>query len=130
VTSSPGSLQFSQLFDRVALACARAQLLAAKSREMSARARKTRVTALQTRTLARDMRDAWAVSDRVFTSMRGQVEQAAVHMRAAGMNERAAAAAMRAHLRFILYDGGLCEAEVEPVVHRAGDWLAAWFEAA
>ena len=130
MTSSPGPVHFSQLFDRAALACARAQLLAAKSTEMSARARNTRATARQTRALARDMREAWALSDRVFTSMRGQVEQAAVQMRASGMNERAAASAMRAHLRFVLYDGGLHEAEVEPVVQRAGGWLAAWFEAA
>jgi hypothetical protein len=128
--TSPGPVHFSRLFDRAALACARAQLLTARSIELSARTRATRATSRQTRIVARGTRDAWAASDRVFTSMRRQVEQVALRMRDAGMNEQSAGAAMRAHMRFVLYDGGLREVDVEPVVERAGSWLAAWYEAA
>jgi hypothetical protein len=130
MTLVQGHAHFSQLFDRVTAACAQAQLLAARSTETAARARAARATARQMRTLATETRDAWANADRYFTTMRHQVEKVAIRMREEGMDEHAAAAAMRAHVRFVLYDGGLREMDVEPVVERTSAWVAALYEAA
>jgi hypothetical protein len=39
------------------------------------------------------------------------------------VDKSAASASVRAHIRFVLYDGGLTERDAEPVVARASDWV-------
>jgi hypothetical protein len=53
----------------------------------------------------------------------------ATEMRNAGIDRHEAAAAVRAHARFVLYDGGMNEAAAEPVVQRASSWVESLFAA-
>jgi hypothetical protein len=115
--------RFSSVFDRAVAACARAQLLMGRCAATSARARTTHASSRRLRTLAVETRDAWAGAGTVFDVMRIEVESVAGAMRAEGVQRDAAAAAVRAHIRFVLYDGGLCEHDAEPVVERASQWV-------
>jgi hypothetical protein len=51
-------------------------------------------------------------------------------LRDAGVDDRAAVATVRAHIRFVLYDGGLAEQDAEPVVARASLWVEQIYAAA
>jgi hypothetical protein len=125
----PLASDFSPLFDRALAACAKAQQLAARSTQAVAHARTTRSSARRTRALVMDARNAWANSDAVFSLMRHEVEAVAGRMRDAGVDRHEAAAAVRAHVRFVLYDGGMNESAAEPVVQRASSWVNMLFAA-
>ena len=129
MSKPPSAAHFSELFDRALAACARAQQLAHASTEAVARARGTRASVHRTRALVTEAREAWAESDAVFSLMRHEVEAVAAGMRAAGFDRRKAAAEVRAHVRFVLYDGGFSEAAAEPLVQRASDWVKLLFAA-
>jgi hypothetical protein len=129
MSEPPLPVQFSALFDRALAACAKAQQLAARSTEAVARARVTRSSARRTRALVVGARDAWAESDAIFSLMRHEVEAVAARLRDAGVAREEAAAAVRAHMRFVLYDGGMNEASAEPVVQRASSWVDMLFAA-
>jgi hypothetical protein len=122
--------RFSDLFDRAVAACAEAQRLSARCIETSARARATRASARPMRALAAETRAVWAGADAMFGAMRREVEYVAGRLRAAGMGQDDASAAVRAHVRFVLYDGGLGEREAEPVVERASAWVDMVYQAA
>ncbi len=121
---------FTQLFDRAVAACALTQVLSARCRESQASARAAHASARRIRALAVETRAAWAESDRVFSAMRYQVELAASGMRQEGMECSQAAAAVRAHMRFVLYDGGQREQEAEEIVARASAWVERVYHAA
>jgi hypothetical protein len=121
---------FTQLFDRAVAACAHAQVLAARCRESQSSARAAHVSARRIRALAVETRAAWAESDRTFSAMRCQVELAAAGMREEGMECSRAAAAVRAHVRFVLYDDGQHEQEAEEIVARASAWVEQVYQAA
>jgi hypothetical protein len=123
-------VRFSLLFDRALAACARAQQLATRCREAQAQARITRSSAVELRLLAAQTRGAWADSSRAFSVMRRQVETVASRMRDEGIEREHAGATMRAHIRYVLYDGGLREQEAEPVVTLATEWVDAVYRAA
>ena len=76
------------------------------------------------------MRDAWANADAQHAVLRAEVERIARTMRDAGVEDRAAVATVRAHIRFVLYDGGLTEQDTEPVVERASLWVEQVYAAA
>jgi hypothetical protein len=122
--------RFSSVFDRAVAACAHAQLLMTRCAETSAQARSTHASSRRLRLLAADTRDAWVGAGKVFDVMRHEVESVAGAMRAAGIQRDAAAAAVRAHVRFVLYDGGLGEYDAEPVVERASLWVEQLYSAA
>ena len=124
------SVRFTMLFDRVLAACARAQKLASRCRDAQAQARIAKSSAVELRQLAAQTRRAWADSSRAFSAMREQVETVAVTMREAGIDREHAGATMRAHIRYVLYDGGLCEQEAEPVVTLATEWVDGVYRAA
>jgi hypothetical protein len=123
------SMHFSKLFDRALAACANAQQLTTRSTDAVARARAARASSRRTRALVADAREAWAVSDAVFSLLRHELETVAAEMRQAGLDQRDAAAVVRAHVRFVLYDGGMNEAAAEPVVQRASSWVEMLFAA-
>jgi hypothetical protein len=77
-----------------------------------------------------ETREAWALADLVYSDMRGEVERVARAMRDSGVDSSAAAATVRAHIRFVLYDGGLTERDAEPVVARATHWVDRVYAAA
>jgi hypothetical protein len=120
---SRSSTDFSRLFDRAVAACAAAQALTSKSAEAVARARAARAGARRVRALVTETRDAWAIADLLNSDMRGEVERVARALRASGVDNSAASATIRAHVRFVLYDGGLTERDAEPVVARASHWV-------
>jgi hypothetical protein len=122
--------RFTSVFDRAVAASAQAQVLMAQCVETSARARTTHASSRRLLLLAVETRDAWEGASRVFDVMRQEVESVAGTMRAAGMGRDAAAAAVRAHVRFVLYDGGLGEHAAEPVVERASRWVELLYSAA
>ncbi|HEV7993409.1 MAG TPA: hypothetical protein VGP25_16405 [Gemmatimonadaceae bacterium] len=124
------SADFTHLFDRAVAACAAAQSLAAKSAEAVARARATRASSRRVRALVTETREAWAIADLVNADMRGEVERVARTLRESGVDNSAAAATVRAHIRFVLYDGGLTERDAEPVVARASHWVDQVYAAA
>jgi hypothetical protein len=130
--SANGNLdvRFSLVFDRALAACARAQQLATRCRESQAQARNAKASARQVRALAAETRGAWADTSRAFVAMRRQVETIAIRMRDAGIEREHAGATVRAHIRYVLYDGGLREQEAEPVVARASDWVDEVYRAA
>ena len=66
----------------------------------------------------------------MYSVMRIQVERVAREMREAGVDNVSAAATIRQHIRFVLYDGGLTERDTEPVVARASTWVDMVFAAA
>lgn len=90
----------------------------------------THASSRRIRLLAVETRDAWAGADEVFGAMRHEVEVVAGAMRASGVARDDAAAAVRAHVRFVLYDGGLGERDAEPVVERASLWVEMAYSAA
>jgi hypothetical protein len=114
---------FNQLFDRAVAACAAAQTLTTQSAEALMRARAARASARRVRILVTETREAWALAELVNSDMRGEVERVARALRASGLDHSEAAATVRAHIRFILYDGGLTERDAEPVVTRASHWV-------
>jgi hypothetical protein len=126
----PSSADFSNLFDRAVAACAAAQTLTTKSAEAVARARATRASTRRVRALVTETREAWAIADLVNSDMRGEVERVARALRDSGMDNSAASATVRAHIRFVLYDGGLTERDAEPVVARASQWVDRIYAAA
>jgi hypothetical protein len=130
VTDVDAAQRFSRLFDRAVAACAQTQLLATRCRELQSRARATHASARRIRALASDTREAWAHTNEVFDLMRREVEAVASAMRASGVERAHAGAAIRAHMRFVLYDGGLREQEAETVVERATEWVDLVYAAA
>jgi hypothetical protein len=128
--SGTPDVRFSPLFDRALAACARAQQLATRCRESQAEARERRASSRHIRTLAAETRTAWAGSSQAFAAMRGQVEFVAFGMRKAGVEHEHAAATVRAHIRYVLYDGGLREQEAEPLVAHATSWVDEVYRAA
>jgi hypothetical protein len=130
VNGADGALRFSRLFDRALAACAQAQRLATRCRDSQAHARATHASARRIRVLAGETRAAWAESNLVFAAMRREVEVVARAMRAGGMEREHAGAVVRAHMRFVLYDGGLREQEAEVVVAQASAWVDRVYEAA
>ena len=76
------------------------------------------------------MRQAWAEAEAVHSVLRNEVERVARTLREAGVDHRAALATVRAHIRFVLYDGGLAEQDAEPVVARASSWVEQVYAAA
>ena len=128
--TSPSSSDFTQLFDRAVAACAAAQSLTNKSGEAVRRAQSTRASARRIRALVSETRQAWALADLVYSDMRSEVERVARALRDSGMDNSSASATVRAHIRFILYDGGLTERDAEPVVARASHWVDRVYAAA
>lgn len=124
------SAGFNDLFDRAVAACAEAQRLAARTGESVNRARLERASARRLRTLVAETRETWAGADAMYSVMRHEVERVAHEMRDAGMDSVAAAATIRQHIRFVLYDGGLSERDTEPVVARASTWVDLMYAAA
>ena len=124
------STDFTKLFDRAVAACAAAQAVSAKSAEAVARARATRASARRVRALVTETRQAWALADLVYSDMRSEVERVARALRESGMDNSSASATVRAHIRFVLYDGGLTEQDAEPVVARASHWVDRIYAAA
>lgn len=122
--------RFSRVFDRAVMACAAAQRLAARCRDAQARARATRASARRLGALAAETRDAWVGSDLVFSAMRREVEAVAHSLRDAGVACDQAGATVRAHMRFVLYDGGMAEDDAESLIDRASDWVDLAYEAA
>ena len=123
MTVHHGRPDFSELFDRAAAACAESQRLVG----LSAR---TLMSTSQRRRTAALMRDTWAEAEAVHSVLRSEVERIARNMRESGLDDRAAVATVRAHLRFVLYDGGLAEQDAEPVVARASLWVEQIYAAA
>jgi len=121
---------FSELFDRAVAACAESQRLVGRSTRTIARTRASRADALQLRRVAVQMRDTWAEAEAVHSVLRNEVERVARDMRSAGIDDRAAVATVRAHIRFVLYDSGLAEQDAEPVVARASLWVEQIYAAA
>ena len=125
-----GAARFSSVFDRAVAACAEAQRLMASCANTSMRARATHASSRRLRSLAAETRDAWAGATAVFDVMRQEVEAVAGALRETGVSRDDAAAVVRAHMRFVLYDGGLGEHEAEPVVERATLWVEMLYSAA
>ena len=130
MTTRSTSREFSKIFDRAVAASASAQKLSSESAEAVSRARTARASARHVRALATETKDAWAIADAVYSNMRGEVERVARALRDAGLDNSAAAATVRAHIRFVLYDGGLTERDAEPVVERASYWVHMIYSAA
>jgi hypothetical protein len=121
---------FPPLFDRAALASVEAERLVVRSTAAVTRARATLASTRRLRDLAQETRDHWVSADAAFRLMRRQVEAVARAFRNSGVAPRDAAARVRQRVRFVLYDGGFREAEVEPVVERATAWVDEVFLAA
>jgi len=82
------------------------------------------------RALIAQTRDTWEGANAMYAVMRIQVERVAREMRDAGVDSASAAATIRQHIRFVLYDEGLTERDTEPVVTRASTWVDMVFAAA
>ena len=121
---------FNDLFDRAVAACAEAQHLSGRTAESVRRARLQRASAYRVRALIVETRDTWEGANAMYAVMRVQVERVAREMRDAGVDSASAAATIRQHIRFVLYDGGLTERDTEPVVTRASTWVDMVFAAA
>lgn len=121
---------FPPLFDRAALASVAAERLVVRSTAAVTQARATLTSTRRLRDLAQETRDYWVNADAAFRLMRRQVETVARAFRNSGVAPRDAAARVRLRVRFVLYDGGFREAEVEPVVQRATAWVDEVFLAA
>lgn len=122
--------RFNYLFDHAVAACAEAQYLSARTAESVQRARFERASVRRVRTLITETRDTWEGANAMYAVMRVQVERVAHEMRDAGVDSVSAAATIRQHIRFVLYDGGLTERDAEPVVTRASSWVDMVFAAA
>jgi uncharacterized protein YecE (DUF72 family) len=126
VTARSSSADFSERFDRAVAACARSQQLVGRSAQAlfrACRSRASRMTSPGLRRIAIEVRDAWAAADAIHGVLRAEVTRIACSLRDAGVDDRAAAASVRLHIRFVLYDHGLTEEETEPVVQRASVWV-------
>jgi hypothetical protein len=121
---------FNELFDRAVAACAEAQRLSGRTAESVRRARVERASARRLKSLVAETRDTWEGANAMYSVMRVQVERVAREMREAGVDNASAAATIRQHIRFVLYDGGLTERDAEPVVTRASTWVDMLFAAA
>jgi hypothetical protein len=130
VTLITTRVAFTEIFDRSVTACACAQIVSARCAETALRARETRASARRVRESAANTRAAWVGANEVLAQMRHEVEVVAAAMHRSGIEQAEAAAAVRAHIRFVLYDGGLREQEAEPVVERASDWVRAYYAVA
>ena len=127
---SDGLPAFSALFNRAAAACAQSQRIVADSARIVAQHRLVRAVAARLRRTAVHMREAWAEAETVHSVLRVEVERVARTLRNAGVDDRAAVATVRSHIRFVLYDGGLTEQDAEPVVARATLWVEQIYAAA
>jgi hypothetical protein len=121
---------FSDLFDRAAAACAESQRIVGLSARTVRLAHSGRAESVRIRRVAMLMRDTWAEAEAVHWVLRNEVERVARMMREAGVDDHAAVATVRAHIRFVLYDGGLAERDAEPVVDRASLWVEQIYAAA
>jgi hypothetical protein len=121
---------FNHLFDRAVAACAEAQRLSGLTAESVKKARRQRASTRRVRILIAETRETWEGANAMYAVMRVQVERVAREMRAAGVDNASAAATIRQHIRFVLYDGGLTERDAEPVVTRASTWVDMVFAAA
>ena len=121
---------FTPLFDRSVQLCARAQALVRQSATAISRARALRSAWRSAKPLAQEGRVNLEVADILFRSLRTEVESAATTLRDAGLDEAEATAAVRARVRFVLYDDGFREMEAEPVVDHATAWVRELYEAA
>jgi hypothetical protein len=121
---------FDHHFDRTVAACAEAQRLSGRTAESAKRARRGRASTRRVRTLIAETRETWEGANAMYAVMRVQVERVAREMRDAGVDSASAAATIRQHIRFVLYDGGLTERDAEPVVIRASIWVGQIFAAA
>ena len=90
----------------------------------------SRADASRLRRTAVQVQNAWAQAEAAHSVLRGEVERIAHTLRDAGVDGRAAVARVRAHIRFVLYDGGLTEQDAEPVVARASFWVEQIYTAA
>jgi len=123
-------LDFSELFDRTVAACAESQRIVGLSTQTMRFARSRRADAIRLRRAAVVMRDTWAEAEAVHSVLRDEVERVARAVRDGGVDDHKALAAVRAHIRFVLYDGGLAEQDAEPVVARASLWIEQIYAAA
>lgn len=130
MTGIEDDLRFSRLFNRAVVSCVQAQQLAARCRESQARARAAHASARRIRALAAETRTAWADSNVVFGVMRREVGAVALAMREAGVAQSYAGAAVRAQMRFVLYDGGLTEQDAESVIVCVSAWVNLAYAAA
>ena len=121
---------FSELFNRAVAACAESQRIVGLSASAMRFSRSRRANAIRLRRAAVLMRDTWTEAEAVHSVLRHEVERVARGLRDAGMDDRAAVATVRAHIRFVLYDGGLAEQDAEPVVARASLWVEQIYAAA
>ena len=121
---------FNTLFDRAVAACAEAQRLSGRTAESVKKARLERASARRVRALIAETRETWEGANAMYAVMRVQVERIARDMRDAGVDGASAAATIRQHIRFVLYDEGLTERDAEPVVIRASTWVDMVFAAA
>jgi hypothetical protein len=121
---------FDHRFDRTVAACAEAQRLSGRTAESAKRARQGRASTRRVRALIAETRETWEGANAMYAVMRMQVERVAREMRDAGVDSASAAATIRQHIRFVLYDGGLTERDAEPVVIRATTWVDQVFAAA
>jgi hypothetical protein len=124
------TLDFSELFNRAVAACAESQRIVGLSVRTLSFARSSRAHAIRLRRAAVLMRDTWTEAEAVHSVLRNEVERVARSMRDAGVDDHHALAAVRAHIRFVLYDGGLAEQDAEPVVARASLWVEQIYAAA
>ena len=120
----------SGVFDRAVASCAEAQRLVSLSAQTMSHTWASCANASRLRRTAVQVRQAWAEAEAVHSVLRNEVERVARTLRDAGVDDRAAVATVRAHLRFVLYDGGLAEQDAEPVVARASSWVAQVYAAA
>jgi hypothetical protein len=120
---------FNVLFDRAVAACADAQYLSGRTAESVKKARLERASTRRVKALIAEARDTWEGANAMYAVMRVQVERVAREMRDAGVDNLSAAATIRQHIRFVLYDGGLTERDAEPVVTRASTWVDTVFAA-
>ena len=127
---SDGRSNFSELFNRAAAACAKSQRLVSLSAGTISRTRHARADAVRLRRSAMQIREAWAEAEAAHSVLRDEVERVARTLREAGMDNRAAVATVRSHIRFVLYDDGLMEQDAEPVVARATLWVEQIYAAA
>ena len=130
VRAQEQTTDFSELFARAAAACAESQRIVGLSTQTMRFARSSRADAMRLRRAAVLMRDTWTEAEAVHSVLRSEVERVARGMRDAGVNDRAAVATVRAHIRVLLYDGGLAEQDAEPVVARASLWVEQIYAAA
>lgn len=121
---------FDHRFDRTVAACAEAQRLSGRTAESAKKARQGRASTRRVRALIAETRETWEGANAMYAVMRMQVERVAREMRDAGVDSASAAATIRQHIRFVLYDGGLTERDAEPVVIRATTWVDQVFAAA